>query len=182
MTDAKTQQQTQHIEEAIDAVADLEREAHNAISRHQRWIERVTARIGRPQTFYIVVGFVLLWIGSNLIVLSTTGKTFDPPPFSYLQGMASLAGLLVAILILTTANRLAIIDTQRDKLALQINLLNERRSSKLIRMVDELRRDTPDVPTHNDPEVHQLSEPTDTQEVARALEERVPNNPSQAAD
>ena len=36
----QSQQQTRHIEEAIDAVADLEREAHDAISRHQRWIER----------------------------------------------------------------------------------------------------------------------------------------------
>jgi uncharacterized membrane protein len=170
-----------HSEEVIDAVADLEREAHDAISSHQRWIERVTARIGRPRTFYIIVGFVLLWVGCNLMVLGATGKTFDPPPFSYLQGMASVCGLLVAILILTTANRLAIIDTQRDKLTLQINLLNERRSSKLIRMVDALRRDTPDVPTHDDPEVDQLSEPTDMQEVSRALEQRVPNNPSQPA-
>jgi uncharacterized membrane protein len=166
-----------HAEEAIEAVADLEREAHEATSRHHRWIERVTSRIGRPLTFYIVVSFVVLWIGSNLTVLHTTGTTFDPPPFQWLQGMVSLSGLLVAILILTTANRVAQIDSQRDKLDLQINLLNERRTAKLIRMLDELRRDFPEVPTHNDPEVDQLSEHTDTQEVARAIEERTPTRP-----
>jgi uncharacterized membrane protein len=166
-----------HAEEAIEAVADLEREAHEATSHHHRWIERVTSRIGRPLTFYIVVSFVVLWIGSNLAVLHATGATFDPPPFSWLQGMISLSGLLVAILILTTANRVAQIDSQRDKLDLQINLLNERRTAKLIRMLDELRRDSPEVPTHHDPEVDQLSEHTDTQEVARAIEERTPTRP-----
>jgi uncharacterized membrane protein len=82
--------------------------------------------------------------------------------------------LLVAILILTTANRVAQIDTARDKLDLQINLLNERRTGKLIRMLDQLRRDFPQVPTHDDPEVQQLAEPTNTQAVTRAIEERTP--------
>ncbi len=168
---------TSHVEESIEAVADLEREAHEATSRHHRWIERVTSRIGRPLSFYIIVTFVVLWIASNSVALHTTGSTFDPPPFSWLQGMVSLSGLLVAILILITANRVAQIDSQRDKLDLQINLLNERRTAKLIRMLDELRRDSPEVPTHEDPEVDQLSEHTDTQEVSRAIEERTPQRP-----
>ena len=128
-----TENGTSHAEEAIDAVAELEREAHEATSHHHRWIERVTSRIGRPLTFYIVVSFVVLWIGSNLIELHANGSTFDPPPFSWLQGMVSLSALLVAILILTTANRVAQIDSARDQLDLQINLLNERRTAKLIR-------------------------------------------------
>ena len=166
-----------HADEAIDAVADLEREAQDAISRHQRWIEQVTNRIGRPQTFYLVVTFVVLWIGSNLLVLHATGTTFDPPPFAWLQGIVSLSALLAAILILTTANRVAQIDTQRDKLNLQLNLLNERRSGKVIRMLDEMRSDLPDLPTHQDPEVQQLSEPTNAHEVARAINERAPHMP-----
>lgn len=163
-----------HVDEAIEAIADLERDAQDAISHHQRWIARVTNRIGQPLTFYVVVGFVIVWIGANLIALNVNGKTFDAPPFPWLQGIVSLSGLLVAILILTTANRVAMIDTQRDKLTLQINLLNERRTGKLILMLDELRRDSPNVPTHHDPEVQQLSEPTNTQNVARAIEERTP--------
>jgi uncharacterized membrane protein len=163
-----------HADEAIEAIADLERVSQDAITHHQRWIARVTNRIGQPLTFYFVVAFVVLWIGANLLVLGGTGKTFDPPPFSWLQGIVSLSGLLVAILILTTANRVAQIDTARAKLTLQINLLNERRTGKLIRMLDEQRRDSPELPTHDDPEVHQLSEPTNTQAVSRAIEERTP--------
>jgi uncharacterized membrane protein len=169
-----------HVDEAIEAVADLERDAQDAISRHQRWIARVTNRIGQPVTFYVVVAFVALWICSNLLLLQANGKTFDPPPFSWLQGTVSLSGLLVAILILTTANRVAQIHTQRDKLTLQINLLNERRTAKIIRMLDDLRRDSPELPTVEDPEVEQLSEPTNTQEVSRAIEERTPPHPGAA--
>jgi uncharacterized membrane protein len=166
--------QTQHTEEAIEAVADLEREAQDAISRPQRWIENVTQRIGRPFSFYVVVVFVALWLIVNVLMQQSGAKPFDPPPFSYLQGIVSLTGLLVAILILTTANRVSQIDTQRDKLSLQINLLNERRTAKLIRMLDELRTDLPEAPNHDDPEVQQLAEPTNTLDVARAIEERTP--------
>ena len=169
-----------HTAEAIAAIADLERDAQDAISRNQRWIARVTNRIGQPLTFFIVVVFVVLWIGANLTLLQTSGKTFDPPPFSWLQGIVTLSGLLVAILILTTANRVAQIDTQRDKLTLQINLLNERRTGKIIRMLDELRRDSPELPHVEDPEVQQLAEPTNTHEVARAIEERTPPHPGTA--
>ncbi|HEV8019782.1 MAG TPA: DUF1003 domain-containing protein [Candidatus Lustribacter sp.] len=166
-----------HADEAIEAVADLERKAHEDISGHQRWIERVTNRIGRPLTFYFIVIFVALWIGTNLAVLHARGATFDPPPFQWLQGIISLSGLLVAILILTTASRIALIDSQRAQLDLQINLLNERRSAKLIRMLDAIRRDSPQIPTHHDPEVEQLAEPTNTQEVSRAIAERTPPPP-----
>ncbi len=123
-----------------------------------------------------MVTFVTAWIVVNL-VLASHHAAFDPPPFSGLQGIVSLAALLMTILILTTANRVAQIDTQRDKLDLQINLLNERRTGKLIRMLDEQRRDSPELPTHHDPEVVQLSQPTDTQSVARAIEERTPRDP-----
>lgn len=166
-----------HADEAIEAVADLEREANEAISTHQRWIEAVTNRIGRPRTFYFIVIFVVLWIGTNAAVLHARGATFDPPPFYWLQGMVSLCGLLVAILILTTANRIAQIDSQRAQLDLQINLLNERRTAKLIRMLDEIRRDSPQIPTHYDPEVEQLAEPTNAQEASRAIAERTPPPP-----
>jgi len=169
--------QTRHTEEAIEAVADLERDAQEAMSHHQRWIENVTSRLGTPISVYFIAIVVVLWIAINLLMLESGAKPFDAPPFPWLQGIVSLSALLMTVLILTTANRVAQIDTGRDKLDLQINLLNERRTAKLIQMLDELRRDLPEAPTHDDPEVEQLSEPTNTQEVARAIEERTPRQP-----
>lgn len=168
---------TQHTEEAIEAVAELEREAQKAISRHQLWIEHVTNRLGTPASVYFVVAFVVIWIAANVIMIGEHREPFDPPPFAWLQGMLALSALLMTVLILTTANRVAQLDTARDKLDLQINLLNERRTAKLIQMMDQLRRDLPEAPTHDDPEVQQLSAPTNTTEVSRAIEERAPKGP-----
>ena len=165
-----------HTDEAIEAVAELERAALEAISRPQFWIERVTNRIGRPLTVYLVVTFIAVWVGTN-VFLHARGAAFDPPPFYWLQGILSTSSLLVAILILTTANRVSEIDGQRDKLDLQINLLNERRSAKIIRMLDDMRRDLPELLHVEDPEVEQLAAPTDTQEVVRAIAERTPPPP-----
>lgn len=163
-----------YAEEAIEAITDLDRQAQSAISPHQRWIETVTDRLGRPRTVYAVMAFVVAWIGADLALRAMHKPEFDPLPFPLLQGIVALSGLLMATLILTTANRIAQIDTQRDKLDLQINLLNERRTGKLIRMLDEQRRDNPVLPTHNDPEVRKLSEPNDALEVVRAIEENAP--------
>jgi uncharacterized membrane protein len=166
-----------HTEEAIDAVADLEREATESMSGHQRWIENVTNRLGTPMTVYVIGAFVVVWVAANLVMMQSGLKPFDPPPFAWLEGIVSLAALIIAVLILTTANRVAQIDTARAKLALQINLLNERRTGKLLKMVDDLRRDSPNLPTHEDPEVEQLAEPTNTRDVTLAIEERTPKVP-----
>jgi uncharacterized membrane protein len=163
-----------HTEESIEAVADLERDATEAMSRHQRWIENVTNRLGRPMTVYIIGAFVVIWVAVNLVMQQSGAKPFDPPPFAWLEGIVSLVGLVIAVLILTTANRVAQIDTARAKLALQINLLNERRTGKLLKMIDDLRRDSPYLQTHEDPEVEQLAVPTNTLDVTRAIEERTP--------
>ncbi len=166
-----------HVEEAIDSIAELERRAQAAMSPHQRWIERVTRRVGRPRNVYIIVAFVALWIGANLILIGSRLAPFDPPPFPLLDGILTLAGLLLVVLVLTTENRTAQLELQRRRLDLQINLLTERRTAKLIEMVDALRRDLPQIPTHHDPEVHALQERSDPHAIVQAIEDRTPPEP-----
>ncbi len=168
-----------HVEETIDSIAELERRAQEAMSPHQRWIERVTRRIGRPRIVYSILAFVVIWIGANAILLASHHDAFDPPPFPLLDSIMTLVSLLLVILVLTTESRTAALEVQRRRLDLQINLLTERRTAKLIDMIDALRRDLPSVPTHHDPEVVALRERTDPHAVARAIEERTPGEPGQ---
>ncbi len=172
-------QSNTHVEEAIDSIAELERRAQAAMSPHQRWIERVTRRIGRPRIVYLIVAFVAVWVGTNLILSATTHSAFDPAPFPLLDGILTLLSLLFVVLVLTTENRTAQIDLQRSRLDLQINLLTERRTAKLIDMLDALRSDLPQIPTHHDPEVHALRERADPHIVAQAIEDRTPAEPGQ---
>lgn len=168
---------TAQIDEAIDSITELERRAQANLSPHQRWIERVTRRVGRPRTLYAFVVFVALWTTTNLALAAAHHAPFDPPPFALLDGLMSFFQVLMVILILTTENRIAQLDLLRERLDLQINLLNERRTAKLIEMVDALRRDLPSVPTLSDPEVRVLAEHTDPHQVADAIEARTPEEP-----
>ncbi|MBA2677449.1 MAG: DUF1003 domain-containing protein, partial [Ktedonobacteraceae bacterium] len=96
---------------------------------------------------------------------------YDTPPFPWLQDIVSLAALLLTVIILTTQNRQAKLSEQRRHLDLQINLLTERKVSKLIEMMDALRQDLPSVRNHYDPEAQVMKEPVDPHTALTALNE-----------
>jgi len=161
--------------ETIESVALLEREAARNLSAHQRWIERAASALGRPRTVYVIVAFVAAWTGLN-IGLNALGRAFDPPPFAYLDCLISFAALLMTIIILTADNRINIHDARRDRLDLQVNLLNERKISKVIEMLEALRRDSPSVPDRHDPEAAEMGRAANTAAIVRAIDERTPDD------
>jgi uncharacterized membrane protein len=160
--------------ETIESVADLDRGAERHISPHQRRIERTTSALGRPRTLYVALGFTAGWIALN-VALAAIGRAFDPPPFAYLDCIISLAALLMTIIILTTENRINAHDARRDRLDLQINLLNERKISKVIEMLEALRHDSSTVPNRHDPEAHEMKRSADPAAIVRAMDERNPD-------
>jgi uncharacterized membrane protein len=161
--------------ETVESVADLERDADQNMSTHQRTIERVTSALGRPRAVYATLIFVAAWIALN-VALGARGHAFDPAPFGYLDCVISLAALLMTIVILTTENRTNIRDKRRDRLDLQINLLNERKISKVIELLEELRRDSPAVRDRSDPEANEMGRSADTAAIVRAIDERTPDS------
>ena len=90
----------------------------------------------------------------------------------WLQGIVSLGALLTTTVVLITQNREAQLEEQRLELELQVNLLTEQKTTKLIRLLEELRRDLPMVKDRHDPEAAALQKPTNPEEVLAALEER----------
>lgn len=160
--------------ETVESVADLDRGAERNLSSHQRWIERTTSAVGRPRTVYLVLTFTAAWIALNSLLVPI-GRAFDPPPFAYLDCIISLAALLMTIIILTTENRINIQDARRDRLDLQINLMNERKISKVIEMLEALRSDSPAIPNRFDPEATEMRRTADTAAIVRAIDERTPD-------
>jgi uncharacterized membrane protein len=63
--------------------------------------------------------------------------------------------------VLITQNRQEKIDDQRRHLDLTITLLTERKVSKLIDLVEELRRDMPTVKDRHDPQAEVMKEMAD---------------------
>jgi uncharacterized membrane protein len=163
------------IDSTIDSVAELERRALESASLHQRAIERFVLAVGRPAAIWTVLGVVACWMVVNVVLARSGGRAFDPPPFAWLELAVSVAALAMTILILTVENRLSEGGEARARLHLQISLLAERKTAKIIQLLEELRYDMPQVPNREDREAQELILATDPHEVARELERRAPS-------
>lgn len=162
-----------HVAQNIETIAHLHAEAEHRVGRHQRAIEKVSSRLGRPQTLYAVATGIVLWITYNLAAPALGFKPPDAPPFFWLQGLVSLSALLMTTVVLTTQTRQARRTAQRDHLDLQVNLIAEQKIAKLISLVEELRRDLPSVRDRRDSVAEAMTEAVDTNAMVSALELKV---------
>lgn len=153
----------------IDNVAALHEKGMRRISRHQRAIERITHHVGQPRTLYTIGMVVLAWCTWNLAENPAHGQ-FDPPPFFYLQGLIALYAAIVSSLVLITQNRAQRHVEERSYLELQVNLMAEQKTAKLIALLEELRRDMPNVRDRVDREADALATAVDAHAVMDALE------------
>lgn len=156
--------------ETIETIARLHTRAEQNVHPHQRAVEAVTSLLGRPAFLHAVLLLVAFWILGNVFAHRMGWKQIDPPPFYWLQGAVGLGALLMTIVVLTTQNRQGQLAERRSQLDLQINLLTEQKVTKVIELVEELRRDLPTVRDRHDPEAEAMTESADPHAVMTALE------------
>ncbi len=166
MTDAN-----EHVAQSVETLAGLRARTEDSVSVHQRRIENVTTLVGQPRSIYVVLAVVATWVVANLVAPSLGMRAFDPPPFSWLQGVVGLAALVVATMVLTTQNRQTRHAEQRAHLDLLVNLLAEQKVAKLVALLEELRRDLPTVRDRVDPVADIMQEAVDPNAVLTALEQ-----------
>jgi uncharacterized membrane protein len=120
----------------------------------------------------VVTNLVLmfLWIAANLGAEEMGWKTFDEPPFFWLQGIVSLNAFIISTTVLIRQNRMSRLADHHAHLDLQVNLLTEEKSSKIIALLEELRRDMPNVRNKTDHEAEALAKPADAKAVLSAIE------------
>ena len=155
--------------EDVDTVATLHERAQNRGDTHQRLMEKITAQVGRPRTIYVLVVIALVWIAINVVM----SKPIDPPPFFWLQGFFCTYAALVTTMVVTTQNRQQRHAEERAYLDLQINIIAEQKTAKLIGLLEELRRDMPEIPNRRDREAESMSHAVDPDRVLTALEEKL---------
>ncbi|HEY4103862.1 MAG TPA: DUF1003 domain-containing protein [Polyangiaceae bacterium] len=152
-----------HVSENIEAVLAMRAKSERRLRCDQRAVEAATGIIGRPVTLYVLFAAVALWVAYNLWQRANGGHPFDPPPFLWLQGVIALYAATMTTIILTTQNRQNKDAERNAHLELQVNLQAEQRTAKIIALLEELRRDLPNVRDRVDP-------------LAEALQEIVPPN------
>jgi uncharacterized membrane protein len=170
---ASSSQVPPHVSRAVESIAALHSRAMQDVGRHQKTIERLTGQVGRPRSLYLMGGLVLGWVALNGVLLLSGRPALDPPPFPALQCCVSVAALLIGTMVLTSQNRQTRHSEQRSQLDLEVNLQAEAKVTKLIQLLEELRRDMPSVPNRVDLVAREMQEVADPHRVLSALEKRL---------
>jgi uncharacterized membrane protein len=160
-----------HIEETIRSIAQLHAEHHENATPLQRTVDRMTALLGRTRFIAVLTVIVAGWIGLNLLAASLGYRPIDPPPFSWLGGAVSLVSLYMVVLILATQQRDDQLAQHRELLILELAILSEQKTAKVIQLLEEFRRDNPMIRDRVDYEAEAMAQPADPQSVLAAIKE-----------
>ncbi|WP_158742324.1 DUF1003 domain-containing protein [Acidisphaera sp. L21] len=160
-----------HIEDTIAAIAKLHADHRQEAGALQRVVDRSTAWIGRPRFVAGLTICVALWVAGNLAAGAIGTSAWDAPPFAWLQGALGLLALYVTVLILTTQRREDQLAGYREQLTLELAILGEQKSAKIISLLEEMRRDSTTLHNRVDEAAAAMSVPADPQAVLDAIKE-----------
>ena len=120
----------------IETVVRLEQASMESRSLGERVSDVITRFIGTMSFAVFHLLLFCLWFSVNLGW--TPLKPFDPFPFGILTLIVSAEGVLLAIFVLVSQNRMGRQANQRAHLNLQIDLLAEQETTQLLQKVQRL--------------------------------------------
>jgi uncharacterized membrane protein len=160
-----------HIEETIRSIARLHAEHHQNATPLQRAIDHMTALLGRPRFIGILTVIAAGWISLNLLAAALGYRPIDPPPFSGLEVAVSLVSLYIVVLILATQRHEYQLAQLREQLTLELAILSEQKTAKVIQLLEESRRDNPLIRDRVDQEAETMAQPAEPESVLDAIKE-----------
>ena len=158
-----------HIQATVAAIKRLHSEHHEQATPSQRFAERLTATVGQTKFLGWLTIMVVGWIGVNLVIIASSSRPFDAPPFAWLATVVSLGALYMTVLILATQRRDDELADQKEQLFLQLAVLADQKSAKIIELLEEMRRDHPGIHDRVDDDAQSMSKPADPQAVIDAM-------------
>ena len=158
----------------IEAIVRLEAES----MLHRTLGERVSDAFTRVMgSMSFVVFHVLLFVCWFAINLGLTPlRPFDPFPFGILTLIVSAEGVILAIFVLVSQNRMSRQANQRAHLNLQISLLAEQETTKLLQKIQSLQDHFGIAATSLDREAEQLSQETHVETLVTELQRNLPED------
>jgi uncharacterized membrane protein len=164
-----------HIQDALGAINHLHAEHARRASVYDRAADRLTGLIARPRFIAWLIGFVAVWALVNTAMPVLHRSPFDPPPYNWLQGVLAFVAVALTSLVLATQRRADDLAGRRAQLALELAIFGEQKSAKIIALIEELRRDSPNVRDREDEQARDMARPADTALVLEALGEGAEN-------
>jgi uncharacterized membrane protein len=169
MTESDDQGTKVHIDETVRSIAQLRADHARQAGRLERIVDRFTDVLARPTSIIWLTALVVAWIGFNSLAAAVGVRPLDPPPFFWLDGSVSRVSLYLVIFILVRQRREEALAGRRELMALELALLSEQKTAKVIELLEEFRRDSPNLIDRVDPEADRMSVPSNPTSVATAI-------------
>jgi uncharacterized membrane protein len=150
-----------HIAITIQSITQLRADHHQSATRLERWVDRMTAHLGRLRFLGVLTGIIGGWIGLNLLLPMFGRSALDPPPFVSLTTAATFLSLYIAVLILASQRRADQLAQHSEHLNLELAILSEQKTAKVIELLEESRRDNPLIRNRVDQEADAMAHPAD---------------------
>lgn len=157
-----------HVAESVSELADLHAAHQETAGQAELTIRAVTRTAGRPMFLILFLSAIGLWLLGDTLA-SGAGTTLDDPPFVYLELTCTIIGVCLTILILVTQQRDDVLAERREQLTLELAVISDRKSAKIISLLEELRHDSPDITNRTDQEAIQMAMPEDPKTVLKAI-------------
>jgi len=164
---------SQVTEENIRTVARLEQAAMHHRTLGERMSDALVRTMGTMPFVLVHVAGLAAWFAINLGLVPGV-RPFDPFPFGILTLIVSTEGVLLALFILISQNSMSRQADQRAHLDLQISLLAEQETTKILQMLQRLTERAGVGDEASREEVERLSQGTDIAVLAEELDRSLP--------
>ena len=173
MIDEKGAPPAHHVptEETIEAIARLHADHHASATQHQRVVYNLTSILCSPRFLAAFTALLFCWTAVNGLIWFLGCHALDPPPFQGLSCFISITSLYFVVLVITTQRRDESLDRKRELLSLELAILSEQKTTKVIALLEELRRDSPAVQDRVDEQANAMARHADPQSVLDAIKE-----------
>jgi uncharacterized membrane protein len=158
-----------HVEETVAAIAALHAAHYREARALQKAVSRATRGIAQPAMLIVSTVAIAGWITLNLALPEFGRAALDPFPFPLMSAAVSTIGLYLAAMILITQRHDDELATRREQLTLELAILSEQKSAKIIALLEEFRRNDPNQGDHRDKMAEALAQPADPQVVLDAI-------------
>ena len=153
----------------IKTVIGIKAEQTKKEACHIRVLQKIGNLLGTATFLYIELLFFAVWSGWSHFS-HDAALPFNIPKYNLNEHLLDTAALLIATGVLIYQTRREKLAEQRSHLILQINLLTEQKTAKLIELVEKLRVDLPSLENHRDLEAELMKQATDPQTVLDILQ------------
>ena len=153
----------------IDVLAQLREEADRTRSVQDRAADALTRFSGSMTFLYLHTAWFGIWITVNMGWIPEV-KGFDPFPFGLLTMIVSLEAIFLSTVVLISQNREAQLNSRKESLDLQIDLLSEYEVTRSLRL---LRKIAIKLEIEDDPEMCELCDDIAPAKIMHQIQQRI---------